>query len=132
MPEEENISSSEEERQERNPYNKGGKVIRHEPTTTRDLMASPFTVSCFKHVGCFEFCEKVKRIQYHPMLTILFISNLHDKKVNLAGINFAMSTDIIASATRIQNVGERWFKQGNLNHYYYEPYLKPRYKMREI
>ena len=39
-----------------------------------------------------------------------------------------MSTDIIAATTRIPNFGERWFKQGNLNQYYYEPYLKPRYK----
>ena len=82
-------------------------------------MASPLTVSCFKHVGCFEFCEKVKRILYHPMLTRLFISNLRDKYVTLAEVNFNMSTHIIAAATGIPNVGERWFKQGNLNHYYY-------------
>ena len=62
------------------------------------------------------------------MLTRFFISNLHDKHVTLARVNFIMSTDIITASTGIPNVGEIWFKQGNLNHYYYKPYLKPRYK----
>ena len=79
MAEEENKNSSEEEGHKRKPYNKGWKVIRDEPTTTRELMASPLIVSYFKHVGYFEFCEKVKIIKYHPRLRRLFISNLHDK-----------------------------------------------------
>ena len=58
--------SEEEDRGEekipkRNDY-KGGKINRYEPITTKELMASPLTVSCFKHVGCFEFCEKVQKI----------------------------------------------------------------------
>ena len=32
---------------------KGGKINRVEPITTMELMASPVTMSCFKHVGCF-------------------------------------------------------------------------------
>ena len=60
MVEEENIShSEEEERHERWSYIKGGRVIRHEPTNTRELMASPITMACFKHVGYFELCDKV-------------------------------------------------------------------------
>ena len=91
-------------------------------------MASPLTVPCFKHVGCFNFCEILQQIQYHPMLTRLFITNIHDRQVTLARVTFTMSTNAIAVATRIPNAGEKWFKQGNLDHSYYEKYLKPRYK----
>ena len=63
MTEEENIIHSEEEEiQERRPSKKGGRIIRHEPVNTRELVASPIPVTCFKHVGCFEFCEKLKSI----------------------------------------------------------------------
>ena len=34
---------------------KEGKINIFEPLNTRELMASPLIVSCFKHVGCFEF-----------------------------------------------------------------------------
>ena len=58
MFEEEDRGVSEEQTPKRINH-KGGKIIRYEPVTTKELMASPLTVSCFKHVGCFEFCEKV-------------------------------------------------------------------------
>ena len=107
---------------------KGGKTNRYEPITTKELMASPLTVCCFKHVGCFEFCERVQQIQYHPLLTRLFITNIHDGHVTLVGVTFTMPNSAILAATWIPNVGEKWFKQGNLDLSYYEPYLKPRYK----
>ena len=39
-----------------------------------------------------------------------------------------MYTDAIAAAIGIPSVGEKWFKQANLDISYLEPYLKPRYK----
>ena len=39
-----------------------------------------------------------------------------------------MSTNAIAAAIGIPSVGEKWFKQENLDMSYFEPYLKPRYK----
>ena len=62
------------------------------------------------------------------MLTRLFISRLHDNQVYLVGVTFTISTVIISAATVIQNVGEKWFKKGDLEKQYYEPFLKPRYK----
>jgi len=91
-------------------------------------MASPMTVTSFKHLGCFEFYEKVQKVQYHPMLSRFFISNLHDNQVTLAGVTFIVSTAIISSSTGIPNIGEKWFKQGDLERHYYEPYIKPRYR----
>ena len=105
MSEEEDRGVDEAKIQRRNEH-KGGKINRFELVTTRELMASPLTVSCFKHVGCFEFCERVQQIQYHSELTMLFITNLHDKQVTLVGVTFDMSTDAIAVATHIPNVGE--------------------------
>ena len=107
---------------------KGGKINRFEPLKTRELMASPLTKSCFKHVGFFDFCERVQLVQNHPELTRTFILNLHEKQVSLAGVTFELSTNVIANATRIPSVGEKWFKQANLDMSYFEPYLKPRYK----
>ena len=58
MSKEEDRGVNEEQTPKRSNH-KGGKIIRYEPLTTKEFMASPLTVSCFKHVGCFEFCEKV-------------------------------------------------------------------------
>ena len=107
---------------------KGGNINRFELLNTSEIMASPLTVSYFKHVGCFEFYEKVQQVQNHPELTRLFIINLHENQVNLARVTFEMSTDAIAAATGISSVGEKWFKQANLDMSYFKPYLKPRYK----
>ena len=67
-------------------------------------------------------------MQNHPELTRLFMIKLHNKQFGLAGVNFELSTDAIVNATGIPSVGEKWFKQANLEKSYYEPYLKPRYK----
>ena len=67
-------------------------------------------------------------MQNHPELTRIFIINLQDKQVNLAGVTFELSSDVIANATGIPSVGEKWFKQANLDMSYYEPFLKPIYK----
>lgn len=61
-------------------------------------------------VRFFEFCEQVQAVQYHPELTRLFITKIQDNQVTLAGITFTMSATIISAATRILEVGEKWFK----------------------
>lgn len=61
------------------------------------------------------------------MLTRIFISKLHDNQVTLAGVTFTISTIVISAATGIPDVGEKWFKQSELEKHYYEPFIKPRY-----
>ena len=85
-------------------------------------------MTCFKHVGCFDFCEKIQKVQHHPVLIKILISNLHDNQVTLAGVTFIISTTIIEDATRIPNVGEKWYKEKDLESHYFDPYIKPRYK----
>ena len=86
------------------------------------------TVTCFKYVGCFDFCELVQRVQHHPALTIVFISNLQDNQVTIVGVTFTISTSVVAATTGIHNVGEKWFKAINIDAQHYESILKPRYK----
>ena len=47
--------------------------------------------------------------------------------VQLAGINFTLSLAIIAEATRMPDVGEKWNKRQNINKQHYEPYIKSKY-----
>ena len=114
----------EEERRQ----HKGGRILRLEPSNTRELLASPMTINCFKHVGCFDFCEMVQRVQHHRALTRVFISNLKDNQITIVGVTFTISTDTIVVATRITNVGEKWFKAKVIDTQHYEPFLKTRYK----
>ncbi len=67
-------------------------------------------------------------MQYQPDLAGLFSAHINDNGVTLAGVTFTISSSIIADATRIHNVGEKWFKHQDLNEYYYEPYIKPHYR----
>ena len=62
------------------------------------------------------------------MLSRVFISNLIDNQVTLAGLTFSVSTYVIAAATWIPNMGEKWFKSKDLEDKYYEPFIKPRYR----
>ena len=119
MSEEEDRDISKEQTPNKSDH-KGGKIKGYEPITIKELMASPLNVSCFKHAGCFEFCERVQRIQYHFELTRLFITNIHDGHITLARVTFTMSTSSISAATGIPNVGEKWFKKVNLDLSYYE------------
>ena len=112
----------------RRHQHKGGKINRFETLKTLELMASSMIVSCFQNVGCFDFCERMQQVQNHPELTRLFILILHEKQVDIAGVNFELSSDAIANATGIPSAGEKWFKNANLDMSYYEPFLKPRYK----
>jgi len=127
MSEEENRSFDEGEIKWR-ISNRGGRILRFEPRNTNELMASPMIVTYFKNIGCFEFYEKVQKVQHHPILTRVFISNLHDNQVTHAGVTFTMSTAIILATIGIPDVGEKWFKQTHLEEHYYEPYIKPRYR----
>ena len=105
--------SEEEEKEERRPH-KGGRILIIEPPNTKELMASPMIVTCFKHVGCFDYCEKIQRVQYQLVLTRLLISNLHGNQVSLDGVTFTVSIAMIAVSTGILNVGEKWYKKKKL------------------
>jgi len=64
MEEEEYKPHSEEEEIDRKEtevkkIQKGGKIHRFEPIDLRELLASPMTMTSFKYLGCYYFCEQV-------------------------------------------------------------------------
>ena len=104
---------------------KGGRHVREEPTSLAQLQACPLAMDCFRYQSCFEYCERISQIQHHRELVHLFVLHLQDGHVNLAGVNFTLSPEIIAQATGIPNVGEEWSKRQQLDRFHYEPYIKP-------
>ena len=48
--------------------------------------------------------------------------------MTFVGVTFTVSPSIIADATRIPNVGDKWYKAQDLDEHYYEPYIKPKYR----
>ena len=97
-----------------------------DPIDLKELLASPLIVTSFKWLGCFEFCEQVQGVQHHSELTRIFITKIQDNQVTLACITFTLSAAIILATTRIPEVSENWFKQGEIEAHFYEPYIKPR------
>ena len=126
MSEEEIHTNSDEGQRPIKLKHKGGRVNRFEPLDTIQITSSPMILACFQDVGFYQFCERVKQVQSHSDPSRLFILNLQNHQVNLAGVNFELSSKSIAKAIGIPNIGERWFKQKKLDLSYYEPYLKPR------
>ena len=111
MSEGEISTSSDEGQRPIKPKHKGGRTNRFEPLDTIQITSSPMILTFFQDVGCYQFCEKVKQVQNHLVLTRLFILSLQNHQVNLAGVNFELSSESIAKATCIPNIRERWFKQ---------------------
>jgi len=107
-------TSAERAKQQRTSQ-KGGRIIREEPSNLKELEASQLAVTCFRYLGCYEFCEQVERVQYYMELTRLFMAHLQDKKVTLARVTFTVSPSIISDATKIPNVGEKWYKAQDLD-----------------
>ena len=96
-------SSASEIEVQRRPHKggKGGHHRREEPTSLTELQACPMAVSCFQYMSCYEFCERISRIQHHRELARLFVLHLHDGHVNLAGVDFTLTPEVIAQATGI-------------------------------
>ena len=53
----------------------------------------------------------VQRVKFHHELARKFVINMDNNMVHLARINFTLSPTIIAEATRILDVGEKWNKR---------------------
>ena len=109
-------------------HHKGGKGrwhVREEPTSLAHLQACPLAMTCFQYQSCFGYCERISQIQHHRELVCLFVLHLHNGHVNLVGVDFTLSPEIVAQATGIPNVGEEWNKRQQLDRFHYEPYIKP-------
>ena len=123
MPREGSTDSGETNQRSKEQQRNGGKENMFEPINTKELTTSPTIVSYFQEVGCYEFCDKVQKVQSHPQLTKIFVLNLNDHKVHLAGVNFDLiTTSEISMTTRIPCMGDKWFKQVYLDLSHYHPF----------
>ena len=115
-------SSSEEQAPRR--HHKSGKHVRDEPNTLIELQACPLAMSCFQHLACFEFFQRVANVRVHHELSHLFVLHLHGGQSILAGVTFTLTPETISVATGIPNVGEQWHKKKKVERHHYEPYIK--------
>ena len=80
-------------------YHKGrksGQHVREEPTSLAQLQACPLAMDCFRCQSCYQYCEMISQTQHHQELVHLFVLNLQDGHVNLAGVDFTLSPDTVA------------------------------------
>ena len=80
---------------------KGGQVSMYEPSHVKEIMASSFIRKAFEDVGCLGFCEKIQEADFHAKLTSLFATNFRNDKANIAGVEFTISANSIASTTLV-------------------------------
>jgi len=85
---------------------KGGQHVREEPTSLSHLQAFPLAVPCFRYLSCYEYCERISQIQHHRELVHLFVLHLQNGHVNLVGVDFTLSPEIVSQETGILNIGE--------------------------
>ncbi len=69
----------------------------------------------------------VESVKSHHELARLFVTHLVKNEVNIVGVTFTLSPNIISEATGIPNVGEKWNKGQYIDREYYEPYIKAKY-----
>ena len=101
-------------------HHKSGKHVRDEPNTLTELQACPLAMSCFQHLSCFEFCQRVANVQVHHELAHLFVLHLHGDRSILARVTFTLTPETVSLATDIPNVGEPWHKKQKVDRQHYE------------
>ena len=87
----------------------GGFICRLEPNNTNWIMKFPWSAKLMKKSRWFKFCEKLQG--YHSQVTMLFIKNYRDEKVQLQILTVRVKEDSIAEAIGVSAQGEKWFKQ---------------------
>ena len=87
----------------------GGLICRLEPNNTEWIMKFPRSAKLMKKAGWFTFCEKLQG--YHSQVTMSFIKNYKDEKVQLESLTVRVNDDSIAEAIDVPAQGEKWFKQ---------------------
>jgi len=87
-------------------HHRSGKHLRDEPNTLTELQACPLAMSCFQHLACFEFFQRVANVRVHHELARLFALHLHGGQSVLAGVTFTLTPETISVTTCIPNIGE--------------------------
>jgi len=92
-------------------HHQSGRHLRDEPNTLIELQACPLAMSCFQHLACYEFCQRVSNVKVHHELARLFALHLQGGQSVLAGVTFTLTPEAILVATGIPNIREQWHKK---------------------
>ena len=87
----------------------GGFICRLEPNNTDWIMQFPRSAKLMQKSGWFNFCEKLQG--YHSQVTMLFIENYRDERVQLQSLTIRGNEDSVAEVIGVPAQGEKWFKQ---------------------
>ena len=87
----------------------GGFICRLEPNNTNWIMKFPRSAKLMKKAGWFNFCEKLQG--YHSQVTMLFIKNYRDERVQLQSLTDRVNEDSVAKAIGVPAQGKKWFKR---------------------
>ena len=88
--------------------NPGGFICRLEPNNTDWIKQFPRSSKLMQKSGWFNFCERLQG--YHSQLTIDFIENYKDERVQLQSLTIRVNEEFIAEAIGVSAQGEKWFK----------------------
>jgi len=86
----------------------GGFICRLEPSNTDWIKQFPRSAKLMQKSGWFNFCERLQG--YHSQLTIAFIENYKDERVQLQSLTIRVNEEFIAKAIGVSAQGEKWFK----------------------
>src|SRR5713101_2698921 len=87
----------------------GGFICRLESSNTQWIKQFPRSAKLIQKSGWFTFCDKLQG--YHSQLTMAFIENYDDDRVQLQSLTVRVNENYIAEAISVPAEGERWFKQ---------------------
>ena len=87
----------------------GGLICRLEPSNTEWIKQFPRSARLIQRSGWFSFCDKLQG--YHSQLTMAFIENYDDDRVQLESLTVRVNEHSIAESINVPGEGERWFKQ---------------------
>ena len=73
-----------------------GFICRLEPSNTHWIKQFPRSSKLMQKSGWFKFCEKLQG--YHSQVTMLFIENYRDERVQLQSLTVRVNEDSLAEA----------------------------------
>jgi hypothetical protein len=90
----------------------------------------PMVRENFQRVGYLSFFQNMQR--GHPEVAIQFSLHFDGIKTKVGSLEFEVSKASIAVATRIPNIGDRWFKYMILNFSFSKEFLKLDYQTNNL
>ena len=86
-----------------------GFICRLEPIDTQWIKQFPRSAKLIQKSRWFEFCDRLQG--YHSQVTMAFIKNYDEGRVQLQTLTVRVNENSISEAINVPAEGERWFKQ---------------------